>query len=305
MKRGEGHTTAALRIVSVSGGKDSTALYLWAVDQFGPEGFRAVFADTGHEHPVTLNYVLNLHLLAKGPKVEWVKADYGDRLRARGKWPSGVGFLDMWMFKGRAPSAAAQFCTEELKLKPIKFWLERVRGDREVIMYVGLRAGESAKRALKPPSEFNELYDCEVYYPLLKWSEAEVFAFLAAHGVEPNPLYANGSARVGCYPCIHSRKSELASLEDWAWEKLATWEKLGGRTFAGFGDVPLTADQQQAMLGARGNKELTAQLKDAFSPTADVLREWASTARGGRQHEMFTEDAKDVPSCMGTWGACE
>ena len=56
-----------IRIVSVSGGKDSTALYCWAIEQWGKDGFRAVFADTGNEHPVTYNYVRNMHEMAGGP----------------------------------------------------------------------------------------------------------------------------------------------------------------------------------------------------------------------------------------------
>lgn len=58
-----------VNIVSVSGGKDSTALYCWAISQWGRNGFLAVFADTGHEHPVTLNYLRNLPEMAKGPGI--------------------------------------------------------------------------------------------------------------------------------------------------------------------------------------------------------------------------------------------
>ncbi|WP_218103956.1 phosphoadenosine phosphosulfate reductase domain-containing protein [Thermogemmatispora onikobensis] len=55
-----------LRVVSVSGGKDSTAVYCWASREFGRDGFQAVFADTGHEHPVTLNYLRNLPKMVGG-----------------------------------------------------------------------------------------------------------------------------------------------------------------------------------------------------------------------------------------------
>ena len=34
-----------VEIVSVSGGKDSTCVYLWAIERFGKDGFKAVFAD--------------------------------------------------------------------------------------------------------------------------------------------------------------------------------------------------------------------------------------------------------------------
>lgn len=271
-----------LRIVSVSGGKDSTALYLWALDQFGRDGFRAVFADTGHEHPVTYNYLRNLPLMTGGPGVEWVKADFSERLIAKGKEPSGNPFLDMMLWKGRAPSARAQFCTEHVKLRPIKDWLEQIRGDAEVIMYTGIRAGESERRSKMPEREFVALFDCDTIRPLLKWTEAQVFDLLKSKGVPPNPLYENGSSRVGCYPCIHSRKSELANMPNWAWEKLEAWEKRVGRSWFSADTVP-----------------------GVFIPTIQDAREWAKTSRGGRQFDMFAEDQKDVPSCMSTWGTCE
>jgi 3'-phosphoadenosine 5'-phosphosulfate sulfotransferase (PAPS reductase)/FAD synthetase len=43
-------------IVSVSGGKDSTALLLLAIER-QTENLQAVFADTGHEHQQTYEYV--------------------------------------------------------------------------------------------------------------------------------------------------------------------------------------------------------------------------------------------------------
>src|SRR3954471_23564588 len=200
-----------LHVVSVSGGKDSTALYLWAIEQFGQNGFRAVFADTGSEHPATVNYVRNLHELASGPEVEIVKADFSKYLAARKETPSGAPFLDMLRVNG-APSPKRQFCTEKLKLAPIRDWLESVRGDAEVFMYVGIRAAESQKRAHLPQQQFSEFFDCEMRRPLLYWSESQVFGMLNKFGVEPNPLYGAGYGRVGCFPCIHSCKQDLARL---------------------------------------------------------------------------------------------
>lgn len=297
-----------IRVVSVSGGKDSTALYCWAIEQFGSDGFRAVFADTGHEHPVTYNYVRNLHIMiggGGGPQVEWVKADFSAKLEAKGKPVSGNPFLDMWQYKGRAPSARAQFCTENLKLAPIRDWLNSFRAHHEVEMFVGIRAGESARRAKMPEEEDSDYYDAIVKRPLLRWTEEDVFAYLKAKGVPPNPLYENGSSRVGCYPCIHSRKSELASMPDWAWEKLAEWEKLAGRTWFAFGDVPLTNEQKLEILKAQNDPAALAALKDKYSPRVAEVREWCRTSHGGRQFQLFSDDAKDVPSCMSTWGICE
>lgn len=295
-----------MRIVSVSGGKDSTALYLWAIEQWGKDGFKAVFADTGHEHPVTYNYLRNLPAMANGPEIAWVKADFTEKVRAKGRPPQGVPFIDLWMWKGRAPSAKAQFCTEHLKLRPIKEWLESWRQDSDIVeMYVGIRAAESERRSKMPEHEWSDIYECDMYRPLLTWSEDQVWAKLAEHNVPPNPLYQHGSARVGCYPCIHSRKSELAMMPDWAWERLAEWERLAGRTWFAFGDIPLTNDQKLELKKAQNDSALTAELKDRFSPRVMEVREWTRTARGGKQFDMFAPDAKDVPTCMSTWGVCE
>lgn len=65
-------------IVSVSGGKDSTATYCRAIERGLP--FRAVAADTGNEHPLTYEAVNRLHERTGGPKVEWVKADFSGRI---------------------------------------------------------------------------------------------------------------------------------------------------------------------------------------------------------------------------------
>ncbi|WP_328590480.1 phosphoadenosine phosphosulfate reductase family protein [Pseudoxanthomonas winnipegensis] len=69
---------AVQHLVNVSGGKDSTATYLRAIES-GRE-FRAVFADTGNEHPATLDYVASLAARTGGPEVETVRADFSAAL---------------------------------------------------------------------------------------------------------------------------------------------------------------------------------------------------------------------------------
>lgn len=61
-------------IISVSGGKDSTALLLLAIER-QPDNMQAVFADTGNEHDLTYDYVRYLEQ-ATGVPIRWVKADF-------------------------------------------------------------------------------------------------------------------------------------------------------------------------------------------------------------------------------------
>lgn len=91
-------------IVSVSGGKDSTATYLKALERGLP--FRAVAADTGNEHPATYEAVNMLSVRTGGPVVEWVKADFTKRIEGKrayvaANWPQDLqkGVPGEWVWR--------------------------------------------------------------------------------------------------------------------------------------------------------------------------------------------------------------
>lgn len=275
-----------LNIISVSGGKDSTALYCTAVEILG-NGFLPIMADTGHEHPVTINYVKNLHIMVGGPPVVMVGADFGRVLEKKGKTPTGKAFADLIQWKGRAPSTKAQFCTEHLKLWPIKFYLEKnyPRDKYDWAMFQGVRRGESKRRATRECVAWNGFFDCIEYLPLCYQSKEWVFDYLKQKGVPPNPLYALGYGRVGCFPCIHANKTELSLLPDWAWDRLKWYESLVGRTWFDPNTVP-------------GKPK-------GYINSIDEVREWCKTMRGGVKYDLFKQDApEDAPSCFSSW-ECE
>lgn len=300
-----------LIIVSVSGGKDSTALYLLCVHYFG-KNFLAIFADTGNEHPVTVNYVKNLHHMTGGPEVVIVKANFQKHIeRKRDNLIKSIPkansveevrmiyrkiqrckftdrpFHDLLTWKGRAPSTKAQFCTEHLKLWPIKFYLDKnyPKEEYEWEMFTGIRAGESINRSKKQPFEWNSFFDCRAVLPMLYESEDMVFTMHYTNGIEPNQLYKTGKAkRVGCYPCHASGKEELANLEEWAWNKLDEFEECtGGRSWFPAGKVP-----------------------GINIPSINDVKEWTKTTRGGRQYGLFLqEETEETPSCMTGFMQCE
>lgn len=272
-------------ICSVSGGKDSTALYL-LMQEFHGNDFYPVFADTGHEHPVTLNYVKNLHVMTGGPEVVIVQADFDKGLKRKGFDKTGYTFLDLCLWKGRAPSTKAQFCTEHLKLWPILFDLQSrfPREEYEWVMHTGIRAGESKRRSKMQPFSFNDFFDCLSVLPMLFNSEGFEFEYLESKGVPPNPLYALGYGRVGCFPCIHANKEELMLLPDWAWDRLEYYETMIGRSWFPPGIVP-----------------------GIHIATVAQVREWSKTTPRirGNQYNMFRKAADDAPSCMTGWIECE
>jgi 3'-phosphoadenosine 5'-phosphosulfate sulfotransferase (PAPS reductase)/FAD synthetase len=101
-----------------------------------------------------------------------------------------------------------RFCTEELKVKPMQRYLASL--DDEIVNCVGIRRAESKARSEMAEWEWSDGFDCEVWRPLVTWSADDVVAIHKRHGLEMNPLYAMGATRVGCWPCIHARKAEIA-----------------------------------------------------------------------------------------------
>lgn len=255
-------------LVNVSGGKDSTATYLLAIESDRP--FRAVFADTGNEHEATYEYVARLSERTGGPAVETVRADFTARLAKHlafvlTKWPeqgiadaivqeaaalhepTGNPYLDLCILKGRFPSRMAQFCTDELKVIPIT---TQVVGPMlragPVLQWLGIRADESVNRAKQPRYNRHES-GSYLWRPIFRWSVEDVWAIHRRHGLVPNPLYALGFGRVGCMPCINCSKGEYAAIVRQFPEhldRIARWEeivgtasKLGRSTFFKTDDV--------------------------------------------------------------------
>ncbi len=208
-----------MRIVQFSGGKDSTALVLWAREHFG-NAFTPLFCDTGWEHPLTLGYIDYINDTVLDGRLVTVKsAKY-------------AGMVDLVARKGRVPSMKARFCTQELKVFPARDYMATL--PEAPTVYQGIRADESQSRAAAGARVWSDVYDAWVFRPLFHWSAARVFALHATHGIEPNPLYKLGAGRVGCFPCINVNHGELKRLSSTlpeVWERAAELERAAERTF--------------------------------------------------------------------------
>lgn len=314
-------------IVSVSGGKDSTALLLLATKERGLD-VEAVFADTGHEHPETYRYVeyLDQHVYP----IRVVKADFLDRIARkrrfiardqrtgrdksgkRLRWsnkakrralevlhPTGNQFLDLCLWKGRFPSTRRRFCSEQLKHIPIRDQIVEplLMDGHTVISWQGVRADESRSRANLPIVDEPE-EGLITYRPLIHWTADDVFAFHKRHGVKWNPLYEQGMGRVGCMPCIHARKGELREISQ-RWPEVIDWisemersvsagSKRGNSTFY---DVRIIekGDTSRVSHTTHGIRKLV---------------EWSMTTRGGDQLDLLAQ-TEDLEMCSSIYGLCE
>lgn len=324
----------SVNVISVSGGKDSLAQCLFAVENNVPH--IRVFADTGHEHPQTMEYLD--YLETRLGQIIRVKADFTRQIEGKRKFlaerwpvslvqecgmspeqaarrvnqaldilkPTGIPFLDLCMWKGRFPSTTVRFCTFELKHEPVRVQVISPALDEydEVISWQGVRAQESPKRALLPEWEEDADYTpgLHVYRPILRWLHEDVFAIAKRHGIKPNPLYTQGCSRVGCMPCIHARKSELAEIfSRWPEEisRVAEWERLvaacsrrGNSTF-----FPSTHDP------LRAEKRINVITIEEYG--IESYRDWAMTTRGGYQFDLLS-GINQKATCSSIYaGVCE
>ncbi|GEO26255.1 hypothetical protein AAC03nite_20400 [Alicyclobacillus acidoterrestris] len=305
-------TTATKQVISVSGGKDSTAMWLLALEQ-GVEG-EVVFADTGHEHPITYGYLD--YLESKLGPIRRVKANFTNRIAhkrhvVQTKWrndgipeevieralevlhPTGNPFLDMCLWKGRFPSTMARFCTQHLKIEPIEeqVFAPMIDAGDEVESWQAVRKQESAARAKLAEREetIGIIYVYEVYRPILEWTVDQVFEMHRRHGIMPNPLYEQGMGRVGCMPCINAKKNELYEIARRFPEEIkrvAEWERL------------------VSMASKRGGSTFFPTTKNNNGDSIHEVIEWSKTAYGGKQYDLF-KITEDVPVCSSLYGLCE
>lgn len=213
-------------------------------------------------------------------------------------YPTGNAFLDMCIWKGRFPSRKAQFCTEELKRNiAVEYQMALVAQGYTVVSWQGIRRDESDSRAnaLKFEPLGGGMF---IYRPIVDMTKLEVFAYCAARGRKPNPLYLEGCDRVGCTPCINSRKEEIrqtAVRRRHHLDRISEWERL------------------VSMASKRGYSTFFHKVDDQGGQCAAAIYsrnevwqvvEWAQTTRGGRQFSLLTQ--LDEPTgCSSSYGLCD
>ncbi|QHC32045.1 phosphoadenylyl-sulfate reductase [Streptomyces sp. HF10] len=191
----------------------------WAVDTFG-EGFcvtssmedavvahlasrvrpgvDVVFLDTGYHFPETIGTrdavaaVMDVSVRTLTPRqtVAEQDAEYGPRLHDRDP----------------------DLCCALRKVRPLQEGLANYRA-----WATGLRRDESPTRADTPVVGWDEKQRKVKVSPIARWSQDDVDAYVAEHGVLTNPLLTDGYASIGCAPCTRRvLEGEDARAGRWA-----------------------------------------------------------------------------------------
>ena len=145
-------------ILSLSGGKDSTALAFFMKDNM-PEIFEKlelVFCDTECELPETYDYLNKIEIFLD-KKIHWVKPDRS--------------FEHLMITHGYLPSPIHRWCTVELKTKPFKKFVNfRLINNGLIYLYIGIRADELQRAEYNKYNNHRvkEVYPFVDYYNIAK-----------------------------------------------------------------------------------------------------------------------------------------
>ena len=175
-------------ILSLSGGKDSTALAIYLHDRI-PE-LEYVFCDTGEELTETYDYLDKLEAFL-GKKIIRLNPDRPFE-----------HYLQI--YRGVLPDPRTRWCTRKLKIEPF----ERFIGDTPCINYIGIRADEAHRKgyiSTKP--------NISARYPFVDEGifKDDVVRILESSGLGL-PAYYDWRSRSGCYFCFFQQRIEWVGL---------------------------------------------------------------------------------------------
>lgn len=184
----EATTQPVRHILSLSGGKDSTALAIYLHNRI-PD-LEYVFCDTGEELPETYEYL------------DILEAFLGKQVTRLNPDRPFEHYLQI--YRGVLPDARTRWCTRKLKIEPF----ERFIGDEPCINYIGIRADELHRKgyiSTKP--------NITAKYPFIEDGirKEDVIRILNESGLGL-PAYYEWRSRSGCYFCFFQQRVEWVGL---------------------------------------------------------------------------------------------
>ena len=185
-------------ILSLSGGKDSTALAFFMKENM-PEIFEKlelVFCDTECDLPETYDYLNKIEIFL-GKKIRKIKSE--------------KNFEHLIQIYKNIPAPHRRWCTVEMKTKPFRKYLLSLDINSIKNLYVGIRSDE-AHRAKPENYQGNNI---KQLYPFIEYgiNKKDVEKILEKEGIGL-PAYYSWSGRSGCYFCFYQPKISWLRLRD-------------------------------------------------------------------------------------------
>ena len=221
--------------ISLSGGKDSTALMLLMIEKGLPID-SVLYADTTMEFPEMEAHIAKLDDLLfreRGIHITTLRHPHGfewlmfDEPKVKPSCLENRARMGIPPFGNGWPGARVRWCTGQLKTHLITKEVNHLKQEKNALHYVGIAADE-ARRCKQEQ------------YPLVEWgiTEAQALQICYNHGFDWGGLYEIYH-RVSCWCCPLQRVGELRNLRHHHPELWARLLELDRRARAQFGPGPL------------------------------------------------------------------
>ena len=221
--------------VSLSGGKDSTAMLLLMIERGMPIDL-VLSADTGtefpemYEHPAKVDAHLykerGMHITTlRHPKgFEWLMFEEPKQKESSIARRKELGIP---LYGNGWPGMRVRWCTGQLKSHLINKEVNRLKGQYNAVNYIGIAADEPGRVK-------------DAAYPLVDWGidEAQALQICYDRGFDFGGLYQI-YRRASCWCCPFQRIGELRKLRQHHPELWAHLLEMDNRARAMFGPGPL------------------------------------------------------------------
>lgn len=216
---GIGKERPQLHVVSLSGGKDSTAMLLKMIEHHIHFDM-VVFNDTGIEFPEMYNHIklieerTGINIIRIKPKKSFEYYLFARKVKHKdGSFSNGYGW----------PNVFCRWCTARLKIEPYRYYMSNLHKKYDIIQYIGFAYDEIYRTKRKNNNKWN------FKFPLIEMQlkEKDCLEYCYQKGYTWGGLYDNFE-RVSCWCCPLQSLSDLRAL--WKnypdlWEKLKTMDK--------------------------------------------------------------------------------
>lgn len=232
--------------VSLSGGKDSTAMLLMMIERGMP--IDGVFwADTGMEFPEMYGHIakvdgylfrergIHIHTLRHPHGFEWLMFEEPKQRRSAVERRIRDGVP---LYGNGWPGIRVRWCTGQLKTHLIRKEVSRLKGEYNAVSYVGIAYDEQGR--------------CKgERYPLVEWgvTEAEALRYCYGKGFDWGGLY-EVYHRCSCWCCPFQRIGELRKMRRHHPELWGRMLEMDRRALAQFGETALGTFREGWTVGA-------------------------------------------------------
>ncbi len=204
------------RIISFSGGKDSTVIADVVTKALSDPSLVHIFGNTTLEFPTTLEYAKRFR--EDHPHAIFQVAQNTDQV-----------FMDMVDVIG-PPARMMRWCCSMFKTGPITRVLNSMYRNQQVLTFYGIRKSESVSRSkynrVEDSAESVKINKQTVASPIFFWLDVDIWLYILAEKIDFNAAYRYGYERVGCWLCPNNNDRDIFLASIYMPERSKEWREF-------------------------------------------------------------------------------